>query len=55
MFRKRQFSISLCNENVLTVNNFLKFSVQGSDLAPFSGNGTKVKTPTEIKPPLVVQ
>ena len=28
-----------------------KFSDQGSDLAPFVGNGTKVKIPSEIKPP----
>ena len=30
-----------------------KFSAQGSDLAPFVGNGTKFKIPSEIKPPLV--
>jgi hypothetical protein len=30
-----------------------KFSVQGSDLAPFVGNGTKVKIPSEINPILV--
>ena len=30
-----------------------KFSAQGSDLAPFVGNGTQVKIPSEIKPPLV--
>ena len=30
-----------------------KFSAQGRDLAPFVGNGTKVKIPSEIKPPLV--
>ena len=29
-----------------------KFSAQGSDLAPFIGNGTKVKNPSEIKAPL---
>ena len=29
-----------------------KFSAQGRDLAPFVGNGTKVKMPSEIKPPL---
>ena len=29
-----------------------KFSAQESDLAPFVGNGTKVKMPSEIKPPL---
>ena len=27
-------------------------SAQGSDLAPFYGNGTKIKIPSEIKPPL---
>ena len=26
---------------------------QGIDLAPFVGNGTKIKTPSEIKPPLI--
>ena len=36
----------------ITVNNLFKFSTQGSDLAPFIGNGTKVKIPYEIKPPL---
>ena len=36
-----------------TVNNYFKLSVQGSDLAPFLGNGTKVKAPSEIKPPLM--
>ena len=25
---------------------------QGSDLVPFVGNGTKIKMPSEIKPPL---
>ena len=30
-----------------------KFSAQEKDLAPFVGNGTKVKIPSEIKPPLV--
>ena len=29
-----------------------KFSPQGRDLAPFFGNGTKVKIPSEIKLPL---
>ena len=29
-----------------------KFSAQGGDLAPFVGNMTKVKIPSEIKPPL---
>ena len=32
----------------------LKFSAQGSNLAPFVGNGTKIKIPSEIKPPLNV-
>ena len=35
-----------------TVNNLIKFSAQGRDLAPFFDNGTKVKIPSEIKPPL---
>ena len=26
-----------------------KFYAQGSDLAPFDGNGTKIKIPSEIK------
>ena len=30
----------------------LKFSDQGSNLAPFVGNGTKIKIPSEIKLPL---
>jgi hypothetical protein len=30
-----------------------KSSPQGSDLAPFVGNGTKIKIPSEVKPPLV--
>ena len=33
--------------------NIFKFSTQGEVLAPFFGNGTKVKIPSEIKPPLV--
>ena len=45
------------NLNVLpiTVNNLFKFSARKSDLAPFVGNGTKVKTSSEIKPPLYKQ
>ena len=35
-----------------SVNNLFKFSTQGSDLEPFVGNGTEVKIPSEIKPPL---
>ena len=35
-----------------TVNYLVKFSAQGRDLAPFFGNGTKVKIPSEIKLPL---
>ena len=31
-----------------------KFSAQGSDLAHFFGNRTKIKIPSEIKPPLNV-
>ena len=34
------------------VNKLFKFSAQGSDLAPFVGNGTKIKILSEIKPPL---
>ena len=37
----------------ITVNNFFICSVQGSNLAPFIGNGTKVKIPLEINSPLV--
>ena len=36
-----------------SVNNLLKFSAQGSDLAPFVGNGTKPKIPFEIKQELL--
>jgi hypothetical protein len=32
-----------------------EFSAQGSDLALFVGNETKVKIPSEINPPLSVQ
>ena len=36
-----------------SVNNSLfKFSAYGQDLASFVGNGTKIKIPSEIKPPL---
>ena len=35
-----------------SVNNLFKFSAKGRDLAPFIGNGTKVKVPNELKPPL---
>ena len=35
--------------------NLFKFSAQGSDLALFVSNGTKVKIPSEIKPPLLAQ
>ena len=31
---------------------YFKFSAQGRDLAPFVGNGTEVKKPSEIKSPL---
>ena len=34
------------------VNKVFKFSVEEINLAPFVGNGTKVKIPSEIKPPL---
>ena len=30
-----------------------EFSEQGRGFAPFVGNGTKVKIPSEIKPPLL--
>ena len=30
----------------------MEFSAQVGNLAPFDGNGTKVKIPSEIKPPL---
>ena len=30
----------------------IQISAQGHDLAPFVGNGTKVKIPSEINPPL---
>ena len=36
----------------IKVNNLLKFSAQGSDFEPFISNGTKVKIPSAIKPPL---
>ena len=34
---------------------FFCSSAQGSNLAPFVGNGTKIKIPSEIKPPLIVK
>ena len=34
------------------MNNLFKFSAQKSDWAPFVGNKTKIKIPSEIKPPL---
>ena len=36
----------------IKVNKLFIFSAQRSDLAPFIGNGTKVKIHSEIKPPL---
>ena len=36
----------------MNFNKIPKFSAQGSDLAPFIGNGTKFQIPSEIKPPL---
>ena len=36
------------------MNNILKFSAEKMDLAPFFGNGTKVKILSEIRPPLVL-
>ena len=32
-----------------------KFSAQESALAPFVGSGTKVKIPSDIKPPLALK
>ena len=37
----------------MTVNNLFKFSAQESVLALLIENGTKVKMPSEIKPPLI--
>ena len=37
----------------LFYRGIFKFSAQNSDLAPFVANGTKVKIPSEIKPPFV--
>ena len=42
------------NKLFIVMDGKLKFSVQGSNLAPFVGNGTKIKIPSEIKPPLNV-
>ena len=41
------------NKVFTVIGEKLKFPAQESDLAPFVGNGTKVKIPYEIKPPLV--
>ena len=38
----------------LIVNNLFKFAAHGSDFAPCFGNLTKVKIPSEIKPPLAL-
>ena len=38
--------------NCVFYDKNLKFPARGSDLAPFLGNGTKIKIPFEIKPPL---
>ena len=46
----RKFELSTHSTKQLTY--LFKFSAQGSDLAPFIGNGTKVKIFSEIKPPL---
>ena len=43
------------NFSTIKINELLKFTPQGNDLALFIGNETKVKIPAEIKPPLVVQ
>ena len=40
------------NKVFTVIGEKLKFPAQESDLAPFVGNGTKVKIPYEIKPPL---
>ena len=42
------------NLNKLFNGGKFKLSVQGRDLAPLFGNGTKVKIPSEIKLPLAV-
>ena len=36
----------------ITMGREFKFSAQECNLAPFVGNGTKVKIPSEIKRPL---
>ena len=41
------------NKLFIVLGRKSKFSAQWSDLAPFVGNGTQVKIPSEIKPPLV--
>ena len=38
--------------NCVFYDKNLKFPARGSDLAPFLRNGTKIKIPFEIKPPL---
>ena len=37
----------------ISLNNLFNLSAQGGDLAPFVGNGTKVKIPSAIKQPLI--
>ena len=41
------------NKLLTIMDGKFKFAVQSKDLAPFIGNGTKIKIPSEIKPPLV--
>ena len=41
------------NFRLFSVDNLFKFSAQGQDLATFVDNVSKVKKPSEIKPPLV--
>ena len=40
------------NKLLSVMGGKFKFSAQGRELAPFFGNGTKVKIPSEIKPHL---
>ena len=52
---KKRYQITAENLNQLftVMGGKFKLSAQGRDLAPFVGNGTKVKIPSEIKPPLI--
>ena len=42
------------NYNLKVANSQKVFSAQGRDLAVFVGNVTKVKIPSEMKPPLAI-